>query len=29
MSFTTCLFVIVGGAIGTLGRYLISVAAVP
>jgi CrcB protein len=29
MSFTTCLFVIVGGAIGTLARYLISVAAVP
>jgi CrcB protein len=27
MSFTTCLFVIVGGAIGTLARYLISVAA--
>jgi fluoride exporter len=29
MSFTTCLFVIVGGAIGTLARYLISVAAAP
>jgi CrcB protein len=29
MSFTTCLFVVIGGAIGTLGRYLISVAAVP
>jgi len=29
MSFTTCLFVIVGGAIGALGRYLISVAAAP
>ena len=29
MSFATCLFVIVGGAIGTLARYLISVAAAP
>jgi CrcB protein len=29
MSFTSCLIVIVGGAIGTLARYLISVAALP
>jgi fluoride exporter len=29
MSFITCMFVIVGGAIGTLARYLISVAAAP
>jgi CrcB protein len=29
MSFTTCLYLIVGGAIGTLARYLISVAALP
>jgi CrcB protein len=29
MSFTTCLFVVIGGAIGTLARYLISVAALP
>jgi len=29
MSFTTCLVVILGGAIGTLGRYLISVWALP
>jgi fluoride exporter len=29
MSFTTCLFIVIGGAIGTLARYLISVAALP
>jgi CrcB protein len=29
MSFTTCLIIMVGGAIGTLARYLISVAALP
>lgn len=29
MSFTTCLVVILGGAIGTLGRYLVSVWALP
>ena len=29
MSFTSCLVVILGGAIGTLGRYLISVWALP
>jgi fluoride exporter len=29
MSFTTCLFIVIGGAVGTLGRYLISVAALP
>jgi CrcB protein len=29
MSFTTCLFVAAGGAIGTLTRYLISLAAAP
>jgi CrcB protein len=29
MSLTTCLFVVIGGAIGTLARYLISVAALP
>jgi CrcB protein len=29
MSFTTCLLVAGGGAIGTLARYLISVAALP
>jgi len=29
MSFTTCLFVAIGGAVGTLARYLISVAALP
>ena len=29
MSFTTCLFVVVGGAIGSLARYLVSVAALP
>ena len=29
MSFTTCLFVAVGGAVGTLARYLVSVAALP
>lgn len=29
MSFVTCLFVILGGALGTLARYLISVAAAP
>src|ERR1700720_3143257 len=29
MSLTTCLLVAVGGAIGTLARYLISVAALP
>ena len=29
MSLTACIFVVVGGAIGTLARYLISVAAAP
>jgi CrcB protein len=29
MSFTTCLIVMAGGALGTLGRYLISVLALP
>ena len=29
MSFTACLFVVIGGATGTLARYLISVAALP
>jgi CrcB protein len=29
MSFTTCLFIVIGGAVGTLARYLISVAALP
>ena len=29
MSFTSCLYVIVGGAIGTFARYAISVAAIP
>jgi fluoride exporter len=29
MSFTTFLFIVIGGAIGTLARYLISVAALP
>jgi len=29
VSFTTCLIVILGGALGTLARYLISVAALP
>jgi fluoride exporter len=29
MSFSTCLLIAVGGALGTLARYLISVAAVP
>jgi fluoride exporter len=29
MSFTTCLLVAIGGAIGTLARYFISVAALP
>jgi CrcB protein len=29
MSFTTCLIVTVGGAIGTLARYLVSVLALP
>jgi fluoride exporter len=29
MSFTTCLLIVIGGAIGTLARYLISVAALP
>jgi CrcB protein len=29
MSFTTTLYVVAGGAIGTLARYLISVAALP
>jgi fluoride exporter len=29
MSLTTCLLVAIGGAIGTLARYLISVAALP
>ncbi len=29
MSFTTCLIILAGGAIGTLGRYLISLLAQP
>lgn len=29
MSFTTCLIISAGGALGTLGRYLLSVAALP
>ena len=29
MSFSTCLMVVLGGAVGTLARYLISVAALP
>jgi CrcB protein len=29
MSFTTCLIVMVGGALGTLARYVISVIALP
>lgn len=29
MSFTTCIIIMVGGAIGTLARYLISVVAAP
>jgi fluoride exporter len=29
MSFSTCMLIAVGGAVGTLARYLISVAAVP
>jgi fluoride exporter len=29
MSFVTCLYVVIGGAIGTLARYMISVAALP
>ena len=29
MSITTCLYVVAGGAIGTLARYLISLAALP
>ena len=29
MPFTSCLYVIVGGAIGTFARYAISVAAIP
>lgn len=29
MSFMTCLVVMLGGAIGTLGRYLVSVATAP
>jgi CrcB protein len=29
MSFTTCLIVMAGGALGTLARYLIGVAALP
>lgn len=29
MSFTTCLYVVLGGAIGTFARYAISVAALP
>src|ERR1700685_4190456 len=29
MSFATCLFVAIGGAVGTLARYLISAAALP
>ncbi len=29
MSFTSCLYVIIGGAIGTFARYTIWVAAIP
>ncbi|MDE2516355.1 MAG: fluoride efflux transporter CrcB [Rhodospirillales bacterium] len=29
MSFTTCLIVMLGGALGTLARYLIAIAALP
>ena len=29
MSFTSCLYVVIGGAVGTLARYLLSVAALP
>jgi CrcB protein len=29
MSFTTCLFVMIGGALGTLARYVIAVLALP
>lgn len=29
MSFATCLYVMIGGALGTLARYAISVAALP
>jgi fluoride exporter len=29
MNFTTCLIIMLGGALGTLGRYLISVLALP
>ncbi len=29
MSFTTCLYVMVGGALGSLARYLVSVVALP
>ena len=29
MSFTTCLYVTLGGAVGTLARYALSVAALP
>jgi CrcB protein len=29
MSFVTCLYVVLGGAIGTFARYAISVAALP
>jgi CrcB protein len=29
MSFTTCLIVMAGGALGTLARYLVSLAALP
>ena len=29
MSFSTCLMVVLGGALGTLARYLISLAALP
>ena len=29
MSFTTCLLVMVGGALGTLARFVVSVVALP
>jgi CrcB protein len=29
MSFTTCLVAVVGGAIGTLARYVVSILALP
>lgn len=29
MSFTTCLLVMIGGALGTLARYAVSVLALP